>query len=143
MPPFRPRLLVGGLTACAVTATGLAATAAPTVTAKAPLPIARNAAPVVLTGAQLPGWSVPAATGVAQPYPSGATAKYSGQLPGGFAVRTAHNGTILPSPVAGVPVDEVALSDPLDQSSVLAAQPNPLADSTCLDNPYDTASVRD
>ncbi len=108
LPPFRPRLLVGGLTACAVTASGLAATAAPTVIAKAPLPIARDAAPVVLTGSQLPGWSVPPATGVAQPYPSGATAEYSGQLPGGFAVRTAHNGRILPSPVAGVPVDEVA-----------------------------------
>jgi hypothetical protein len=72
------------------------------------LPVVRDAAPVVLTGNQLPAWSAPAATGVAQPYPSGATAEYSSQLPGGFAVRTAHNGTILPVAKTGVPVDEIA-----------------------------------
>jgi penicillin-binding protein 2 len=42
-----------------------------------------------------------------------------------------------------VTVDDVALSDPLDQSSVLAAPPNLLADGACLNNPYDTPSVRD
>jgi penicillin-binding protein 2 len=42
-----------------------------------------------------------------------------------------------------VAVDDVVLSDPLDQSSVLAAQPNLLADGSCLNNPYDTPSVRD
>ena len=42
-----------------------------------------------------------------------------------------------------VAVDDVVLSDPLDQTSVLAAQPNLVADGSCLNNPYDTPSVRD
>ena len=104
---MRPRLLVLGTAVCAVAAGTLSATASPH--AAVPLlPVVRDAAPVVLTGAQLPSWSAPAATGVAQPYPSGATADYSSQLPGGFAVRTAHNGTILPVVKQGVPVDQVA-----------------------------------
>lgn len=75
------------------------------------LPIARDAAPVVLTGAQLPEWSAPAAQGVAQPYPSGVTRDYSGQIPsqfGSYDIRSAHNGTIAPTVKQGVPADEVA-----------------------------------
>jgi hypothetical protein len=49
---------------------------------------ARGVEPVVLTGAQLPGWSGPAADGVAMPYPSGA-------LDG---VRDAHNGVVVAPP---------------------------------------------
>ncbi len=41
-----------------------------------------------------------------------------------------------------VTMDEVALSDPLDQASFLPAQPNPLADTACLINP-NAAAVRD
>ena len=111
MATARARLLVAGLTAGALAGSGLAATAAPTAQATAPLPIARDAAPVVLTGSQLPAWSAPAATGVAQPYPSGMTGEYSSQIPsqlGNFAIRSAHNGTIAPTVKEGVPADEVA-----------------------------------
>ena len=109
MSAVRPRLLVAALTACSLAGAGLAASAAPSETA--PLPIARAAAPVVLTGAQLPGWSSPAAVGVAQPYPSGMTGDYSKGIPkqlGSYAIRSAHNGTLAPTVTEGVPVDEVA-----------------------------------
>ena len=44
----------------------------------------------------------------------------------------------------GPVMDEPVLSDPLDQTSVLPAQPNPLADMTCAINVYDAATtVRD
>jgi len=59
---------------------------------------ARGVEPVVLTGADIPGWSrLPADTECA-PYPSGTT--------GG---RDAHNGTVVvpPDPRTGVPVDEI------------------------------------
>jgi hypothetical protein len=72
------------------------------------LPVDRDAAPVVLTGAQLPGWSAPSVQGVAQPWPSGVQAEYSGQLDPSLAVRSAHNGTLPPAVASGVPVDEVA-----------------------------------
>src|SRR5687768_16698581 len=49
----------------------------------------RASSPVVLTGAQVPGWSRLPATGEAQPYPSGTPA------PLGDGVRSAHNGTIV------------------------------------------------
>ncbi|HEU4481351.1 MAG TPA: hypothetical protein VFS18_05650 [Actinomycetota bacterium] len=49
---------------------------------------ARGVEPVVLTGAQLPGWSGPQAEGIAQPYPSGA---FDG-------VRDAHNGHLVVPP---------------------------------------------
>lgn len=68
-----------------------------------PLAANREAAPVVLTGAQLPDWSQLAATGVAQPYPSGAQTT-------GNEARTAHNGTIVVPPAAkqGVDPDHIA-----------------------------------
>jgi hypothetical protein len=50
--------------------------------------VAREAAPVVITGSQVPQWSRLAATGLANPYPSGATTT-------GDGVRTAHNGRIV------------------------------------------------
>ncbi|MGJ8668243.1 MAG: neutral/alkaline non-lysosomal ceramidase N-terminal domain-containing protein [Oceanococcus sp.] len=67
------------------------------------LSAARDSAPVVLTGKQLSGWSVPPAHGVAYPYPSGAI--QTGALLDFFElgqVRNAHNGEIL-YPVAGSP----------------------------------------
>ena len=65
---------------------------------------ARASSPVVLTGAQVPVWSRLAATGVAQPYPSGTPA------PTGDGMRSAHNGTIAVPPDArsGVDPDEIA-----------------------------------
>ena len=114
MPTARPRLLVAGVTACALAGSALAAGAATTSTAPAgagPLPVVRDAAPVILTGAQIPAWSAPAAAGVAAPYPSGVTGDYSKQIPsqlGNFAIRSAHNGTIAPVVKTGVPTDEVA-----------------------------------
>ena len=81
---------------------------------------ARKVEAVVMTGAQLPGWSAPAAQGAPYPYPSGAT--ISGAIfdptpiPG--QVRNAHNGVFFypvgwepgDAPVAGIgaPVGEIA-----------------------------------
>jgi hypothetical protein len=56
---------------------------------------ARAAEPVVLTGAQLPNWSQPAAQGLAKTWPSGAT----------DGVRDAHNGQIVIPPAAHPGVD--------------------------------------
>jgi len=57
---------------------------------------ARDAAPVVLTGAQIPPWAAPPAEGVGAPQPSGA----SSDNPLGDQVRSAHNGilTVPPTP---------------------------------------------
>ncbi|MCU1603519.1 MAG: hypothetical protein JWO22_4228 [Frankiales bacterium] len=100
-------VLIGAAAACL--AAGALQPAAAHPVRKAPaLPVVRDASPVVLTGSAIPSWSAPAAAGVAQPYPSGVTADYSSRLPGGFAVRTAHNGTILPVVKQGVPVDQIA-----------------------------------
>ena len=106
-PPARPLVLT--LAVAALAGTALSATAAGSLPVAASLvEVDRASAPVVLTGAQLAGWTSPSAAGVAQPYPSGASKAYLGQVPGGFGVRTAHNGTLVASPVRGVPVDEVA-----------------------------------
>lgn len=104
------RVALAGLTSCALLGGALTASAAGPSAVPVGLPaVDRGAAPVVLTGAQLPGWSAPAAVGVAQPYPSGVTKAYSSQLPvGDFAIRSAHNGTIAPVVKHGVPVDQVA-----------------------------------
>jgi hypothetical protein len=103
----RPRLLA------AFAAVGLVATAVPASAlthhvAKAdpsgPLAIARDAAPVVLTGAQIPAWAEPAAQGVAKTQPSGAN---TSKNPFGDNLRSAHNGTIVVPPLnpAITPVD--------------------------------------
>jgi hypothetical protein len=68
---------------------------------------ARGVEAIVLTGAQLPGWSGPAADGVAEPYPSGA----SDDNPFGDEKRDAHNGTLVVPPPelqTGVDPDAVA-----------------------------------
>jgi hypothetical protein len=64
---------------------------------------ARAAAPVVLTGAQVPAWSRLPAEGVAKTYPAGATTT-------GDSVRNAHNGTLVVPPDArtGVDPDRIA-----------------------------------
>src|SRR3954471_17281088 len=71
----------------------LASLVAPGAATRAALPsdalsARRKAEPVVLTGAQVPSWSRLAATGAANPYPSGA-------LDG---LRDAHNGTLVVPP---------------------------------------------
>jgi hypothetical protein len=85
---------VAALVAAAVPAAALsthAASHSAKAAASGPLGLARDAAPVVLTGAQIPAWAEPAASGVAQPYPAG-TNKSTNQI--GDNARTAHNGTI-------------------------------------------------
>ena len=77
-----------------------------------PLAVARDAEPVVLTGADVPEWSRLAAQGLAKPYPGGAPSEgaSSGFPPGGDDVRSAHHGTITVPPDArtGAPVDRLA-----------------------------------
>jgi hypothetical protein len=61
----------------------------------------RQTAPVVLTGAQLPGWSDAAATGTPMPYPYGAV----------VGERSAHNGVTVAPPaeaLVGVRPDDIA-----------------------------------
>ena len=67
---------------------------------KPPFVEARDSQPIVLTGAQLPAWSGPAATGVAAPYPSGAASS-------GDRARSAHNGFLVVPPATGVSVDQI------------------------------------
>ena len=65
---------------------------------------ARDAAPVVVEGRQLPSWSRLPAEGTPKPYPSGA-------MTTGDGVRDAHNGTIVVPPDprgSGVPVEQIA-----------------------------------
>jgi poly(3-hydroxybutyrate) depolymerase len=77
---------------------------------------ARKAEPVVLTGAQLPGWAVPAAQGIAETYPSGVGGDGEPiSEPMGLNKRSAHNGQLIyPAPgteafvPTGVPVSEIA-----------------------------------
>src|SRR5262245_45507525 len=58
----------------------------------------RNVEPVILTGADVPNWSGPAASVACMPYPSGALT----------GARDAHNGTFVTQPATGVPVNEIA-----------------------------------
>ncbi len=78
---------------------------------------ARAAAPVVLTGSQIAGWSGPAATGVAAAYPSGVSNGSAGApdsgvpVPGADGIRSTHNGRLTVPPAAlqtGVDPDRVA-----------------------------------
>jgi len=69
------------------------------VRARAQVPTAvRAVEPVVLTGAQIPDWSGPAADTECMPYPSGTP------FLGG---RDAHNGTDVPTPAIGVSVHDI------------------------------------
>jgi hypothetical protein len=93
------RRLLPPVVATAVAA-ALALPSAPA-TAQVPTLAAREAEAVVMTGADVPGWSRLAAEGTPKPYPSGA-------LDG---VRSAHNGTVVvpPDPRGdGVAVDSIA-----------------------------------
>ncbi len=68
----------------------------------------RSVEAIVLTGAQLPGWSGPAADGVAKPYPNGASEDYPF---GGRGERDAHAGTLVVPPAeawSDINPDEVA-----------------------------------
>lgn len=76
---------------------GLASTALPSHSVE-PSKAQRDAAPIVITGAQIPGWAQPAAVGLAEPYPSGA--KYTGN-----GRRSAHNGVIVVPPTNKPGVD--------------------------------------
>ena len=110
---FRLPAVIGAtaLVAAAVPAAALTHTAAAT---SGPLAIARDAAPVVLTGAQIPQWAAPPAEGLAKTYPSGTNQEAGSSEPKQFydPVRTAHNGTIQvpPTPPTVTPVhpDDVA-----------------------------------
>jgi hypothetical protein len=86
-------------------------------TGSGPLALARDAAPVVMTGAQIAQWAAPAAQGLAKTYPSGTNQEAGSSEPGQFydPVRTAHNGTIEvpptpPSVTQVLPQDVVAYS---------------------------------
>jgi hypothetical protein len=71
-------------------------------TASGPLAVARDAAPVILTGAQVPAWAAPPAEGLGSPEPG----PVSGSL------RSAHNGQLVvpptPPTVTQVNPDQVA-----------------------------------
>src|SRR3954452_19586481 len=104
---MRPRLLAL-ISAAATAAAVVPAAALPGATGSGPLGLARDAAPVVLTGAQIPAWSAPPAEGIAQPQPSGA----SSDNPLGDELRSAHNGRLVvpptPPTVTAVQPDDVA-----------------------------------
>ena len=70
-----------------------------------PIVAARRSEPVVITGAQVPGWSRAAATGVLPPRPFGISSQF-----GGDNARSAHNGilTLPPDARTGVDTDQVA-----------------------------------
>ncbi len=105
----RPGSRIGRLVALVVlgaTATGVTLPRSATAATAAPVVAARSSEPVVLTGAQLPGWSRSAAQCVGQPYPSGV----GSYPPAQFQVRTAHNGTCVvpPDGRTGVNPNDVA-----------------------------------
>jgi Bacterial Ig domain len=77
---------------------GLAMTCATAPAAAQAVDVAREAEPVILSGADLPAWSGPAATVVCQPYPSGALT----------GARDAHNGVTVAPPATGAAVDQIA-----------------------------------
>lgn len=99
MPPALRRGALRALAATVVVVPGAAAAANVAGPTSGPAPhVVRAAAPVVLTGSQIPAWSRSPATGLAQPYPSGASAS-------GDGLRSAHNGTIVVPPDARKGVD--------------------------------------
>jgi hypothetical protein len=90
--------VAAALVAAAVPAAALTHAAAPK--ASGPLGVARDAAPVVLTGAQIPAWAAPPAEGLAKTYPSGANQEAGSSEPKTFydGVRSAHNGQLVVPP---------------------------------------------
>jgi hypothetical protein len=103
----RVRLLATGaaiaLVGTAVPASALAHHAAKT-DPSGPLAIARDSAPIVLTGAAIPAWAAPAAEGLAKTQPSGAN---TSDDPLGDNLRSAHNGQLVvpPTPPGVTQVD--------------------------------------
>src|SRR5882672_8081857 len=88
-------------TGLVILAVALATVGARHVSAQAETAV-RAVEPVVLTGAQIREWSGPAAPTVCEPYPSGTS--FAQGFTGG---RDAHNGTDVPTPAAGVGVDQI------------------------------------
>jgi len=86
--PSVPALLVAGLLTSVVP--GASAQTGPT-------DVAREVEPVILTGADIPAWSGPAAFGVADPTP-----------PPLVTARDAHNGTLVEPPATGAAVEDIA-----------------------------------
>jgi hypothetical protein len=86
-----------------VVSTGAAVSSVHVASASGVPTVVRDAAPVVLTGAQIPTWSRLPAEGLAQPYPSGAATT-------GDGARTGHNGRIVvpPDPRTGVDPNRIA-----------------------------------
>ncbi|MDX6573472.1 MAG: hypothetical protein QOC86_2628, partial [Gaiellales bacterium] len=115
MPPARAAVVGGVLIAVAVSVAiptaSLGLTSAkselPAGVTAAALTAARSSEPVVLNGAQVPGWAQPAATGVAAPFPSGTSDESANGEPDipGKGLRSAHNGTLV------VPPDNPAIPD--------------------------------
>src|SRR3954467_3942269 len=111
---MRPRLLAL-ISAAAIAAAGVPAAALPSATTgSGPLGVARDAAPVVLTGAQIPAWAAPPAEGLAKTYPSGANQEAGSSERKAFypAVRSAHNGQLVvpPTPPSVTQVDPSAVA---------------------------------
>ena len=77
------------------------------------LAAARGSEPVVLNGAQIPGWAEPAAIGVAATYPSGTSVEPGEPNVPGSGLRSAHNGTLV------VPPDAPGIT-PVDPNTVAA-----------------------
>jgi hypothetical protein len=91
----RPRLVaLASAVVAAAAVLPAVASSGPSVPGAAALRHARDAAPVVLTGAQIPAWAAPAVQGLANPQPSGANS----DNPVGDQARTAHNGRLAPVP---------------------------------------------
>src|SRR5947209_2221829 len=110
---MRPRVLSAAVVAALSVVAPVAAPAtAHAASGSGPLGVAREAEPVVMNGAQIPAWAQPAAVGVGQPYPSGATDEGQGSALGG-GLRSAHNGTLM------VPPDNPAVPD-IDPGTVAA-----------------------
>jgi hypothetical protein len=104
---LRSRLLACVGTAACVAAPVFAAVPAHAATGNGPLSVARDSAPVVLDGAQIPAWAAPAATtqGLGAPYTNGGNTYLD-------KTRSAHNGYLVvpPTPPDQLKVqpDEVA-----------------------------------
>src|SRR5437870_1108263 len=80
-----------------VAATAVVVLGSPARLVQAQVAAARGVEPVILTGAQVPAWSGPAADVQCMPYPSGALT----------GARDAHNGTDIAPPAVGVAVDQI------------------------------------
>lgn len=101
---MRPALLRLAITAAVVAPAAAVAAQPGPGTPAASAESFRDAAPVILTGSQIPAWSGPSAQGVGAPYPSGA----SSSNPVGDQLRSAHNGRLVVPPATGKDPNQVA-----------------------------------